>query len=131
MRRFLVAVTCACAPAVFLLAGFSPAHAQQAQSYSAFVFWGQGGGPGADSFVESAIGHNQNGAAAGEVNAAEAGILYNLGSGSLTLQTIGSQTVVSNTITGNGNSVNITANQTSTSTGDISNTGSVGVVPRP
>lgn len=79
--------------------------------------------PGA---VDSAIAHNQNAAVAGAVNAAEAGALFNGGPGtSIAITSVGSQNIVSNTVIGNNNSVNIDSHQTSSNEGDVSNSGAV------
>lgn len=79
--------------------------------------------PGA---VDSAIAHNQNAAVAGAVNAAQAGALFNGGPGSsISITSIGSQNIVSNTVIGDGNNVDIDANQSSSNTGQVSNSGAV------
>lgn len=79
--------------------------------------------PGA---VDSAIAHNQNSAAAGAVNAAEAGALFNGGPGtSIAITSVGSQNIISNTVIGDNNNTNINADQSSSNTGQVSNSGAV------
>lgn len=68
--------------------------------------------------------HANDSNAAGAVNAARAGLLLNAGPG-MSITAIGSQSVVSNTIIGNNNSSSITATQTSTNSGAVSNNGSI------
>ena len=102
------------------------ASAQSATTYAAPNMWGTvPGGVSVPGAVDSAVAHNQNGAAAGEVNAAQIGSLYGTGSAS-TINAIGSQTIVSSTVYGNGSSANITATQTSSNTGAVSNAGQIG-----
>jgi hypothetical protein len=67
--------------------------------------------------------HVNNGLGAGQVNAARVGILYE--GTTISILSIGSQNVVSTSIIGNDNSVNVTADQDSSNTGDVSNSGSV------
>jgi len=79
--------------------------------------------PGA---VDSAIAHNQNSAYAGAVNAADAGALFNGGPGtSISITSVGSQNIVSNTVIGNDNKININADQDSSNTGPVSNNGTM------
>lgn len=102
----------------------SQAAAQSSMSYSAGNQWGTTpGGVSVNGASESAIGHNQNSAVAGAVNAASVGGLVGLQGTSLSITAIGSQTVVSSTIVGQNISSSINATQTSSNSGDVSNTG--------
>jgi len=114
-----------CAAAPLILAG--PAFA--GDNYSAGSMWGtDGSGVAVNGAFESAAGHAQNGVIAGQVAAAEQGLLLSTGSGgSITIQSIGSQTVISSTISGNDNDVDIDAEQDSTNSGDVTNDGQVTV----
>jgi hypothetical protein len=115
----------ACAAAPLILAG--PAIA--GDSYSAGSMWGtDGSGVAVSGAAASSAAHVQNGTVAGQVAAAEQGLLLSTGSGgSITVQSIGSQTVISSTISGNDNDVDIDADQDSTNSGDVSNNGQVTV----
>jgi hypothetical protein len=101
---------------------------EQARSsdYSASQMWGtDGSGVGVAGALESSSMHTQNGIIAGQVNAAKAGLLLETG-GQLTIQAIGSQTVISSVINGNNNNVDIDADQTSTNTdSDVINDGTI------
>lgn len=93
----------------------------QAQEYNASVMWGTNpGGVNVSGAALSASMHAQNGVVAGQVNAARLGQLIATG-GSGTFQAIGSQTIVSSTITGDSNNVNINATQTSSNSGTVTN----------
>ncbi len=95
---------------------------------SSAVMWGttNGAGTSGASQVELAVQHQADGSSAGLVNGAIAGVLLNTGGGSVSIYSIGSQSVVSNTVIGDGNNVSITATQTSSNTGDVTNSGQVG-----
>ncbi len=80
------------------------------------------GVPGA---VDSSVTHAQGAALAGAVNAAEAGMLINGIGSSLTISSVGSQTIVQNTVIGASNSVNLNSSQKSSNTGDVSNSGTI------
>jgi hypothetical protein len=82
-------------------------------------FWGTTG-TGADS----ANMHYQDGLSASQVNAARQGFLLGNGSGA-SITAIGSQSIVSTTIFGDNNSANVTATQTTTNSGAVSNNGSI------
>lgn len=110
------------------MAGYATeAAAQSSSNYSAGNMWGTASsGVSVPGAVDSAITHTQNGVLAGHVNAAEAGLLLNSGIGtSLNISSVGSQTIVSSTVVGNSNDVDIDANQTSSNSGDVSNSGTV------
>lgn len=78
--------------------------------------------------VNSSTMHSQEGTVAAEVNAAKQGILLSGGPG-MTIQAIGSETIVNTTVYGSNNSTNVTANQTATNSGSISNSGSIASNP--
>jgi len=113
--------------AVFVLLSPLAAAESQAQTStttSAPMMWGTTpGGISVLGAVDSAIAHAQNGVVASQVNAAQRGIL--LGS-NVTIQTIGSQTVMQSTINGNGNTSSLSGTQTSTNSGSVNNNGSIG-----
>jgi len=107
-------------------AGLSaPAAAQD--SFSAGSMWGtDGSGVAVSGAAASTVAHVQNGTIAGQVNAAEEGLLLSTGSGgSITIQSIGSQTVVSSNISGNNNTIDTSASQSSRNSGDVENQGEV------
>lgn len=82
--------------------------------------WGAAGAGG--SVLDSSTMHNLDGNAAAQVAAARLGLL--VGSGSTTsITAIGSQSIVNTTVIGDGNSTNVTANQTSTNSGTVTNNG--------
>jgi hypothetical protein len=71
--------------------------------------------------------HNINGAIAAAANAARQGVLVGTAGGSLTISSIGSQTVVSSSVVSTNSTINspIDATQTSSNTGDVSNQGTI------
>jgi hypothetical protein len=77
---------------------------------------------GSSSATDSASMHSQNGSSAGQVNAAKQGILLNAGPG-VSITAIGSQNIVSTTIFGDNNSVNVNASQNSSNSGNVSSNG--------
>lgn len=99
------------------------AHAQDGSD--ATHFWGTSSNS-STSPVASSLMHLNNGLAAGQVNAALDGFLYE--GSSISVLSIGSQTVVSTTVIGDDNDVNINADQTANNSGDVSNDGTVEVV---
>lgn len=104
----------------------SVASAQSSTNYNASNQWGTySSGIAVTGAVDSALAHYQNGAIAGEVNAARLGTLINSG-GSNTIEAIGSQTIVSSSIVGNDVTANINATQTSSNSGDVRNGGQIG-----
>jgi hypothetical protein len=113
---------------IFCTALLTTAVARGQTVTSSNVMWGtaSGAGAGGASATESALQHQSDGSSAGIVNSAIAGVLLNTGGGSVSIYSIGSQSVVSNTVIGDGNSVSITATQTSSNTGDVTNSGQVG-----
>lgn len=89
--------------------------------------WGtQPSGVAVPGAAESAIAHVQNGVTAGQVNAARGGFLAGTGAyGALTIQSIGSQNIVTTTISGSNITSNVSADQDSTNSGDVSNSGTI------
>jgi hypothetical protein len=101
------------------------AHAQSSTNYGAAIQWGTySSGIAVTGAVDSAVAHNQNGVVAGQVNAAKLGAL--VGSGGDTINAIGSQTIVSTSIIGSGDTSSINATQTSSNTGAVKNAGQIG-----
>jgi len=76
--------------------------------------------PGA---LDSAVMHAQNGLIAAQVNAARNGVL--MGGTGVSIQAIGSQSIVQTTVTGNNNNLTSSATQTSTNSGAVNNSGQV------
>jgi len=110
-----------------MLVSSREAAAQSATNYTATNMWGTSpSGIAVPGAVDSAVAHNQEGAIAGEVNSAMNGALYN-GGGLSTIYAIGSQTVISTSITGNNDSIGgVSATQTSSNSGGVSNAGQIG-----
>lgn len=73
--------------------------------------------------ADSSLMHSNDGVAAGEVNAAKAGLLY--GGATITITSIGSQSIVNTSVIGNGNTTSVAATQTSTNSGTVTNNGTV------
>jgi hypothetical protein len=117
--------------ALALIAGSSAATAQSATTYAAGNQWGTtSSGVAVNGAVESAVGHNLNGAIAASVNGAQKGLLISNGSGgSLSISSVGSQTIVSSSVVATNSTVSspINATQTSSNTGDVSTTGTITV----
>lgn len=84
--------------------------------------WGAAGVGG--SAQDSSTMHNLDGASAAQVNAAKLGLLYGNGA-NFSVTAIGSQSIVSTTVVGNNNSTNVTATQTSTNSGTVTNNGTI------
>lgn len=74
--------------------------------------------------VDSAISHEHNGVVAAQVNAAKKGLLAG-GVPGMSITSIGSQSIVSNTVIGNNNNTSVTATQTTSNTGSVTNQGSI------
>jgi hypothetical protein len=116
--------------ATFVVCGSTGASAQSATTYSAGNQWGTvSSGVAVNGGLESAQSHAVNGAAAATVNAARNGMLIGTGAGSLTISSVGSQSIVSNSITATNSTItsSINATQTSTNSGDVSTTGTINV----
>ena len=112
--------------AVAVLSWPLEAKAQSSTNYSAANQWGTfASGIAVTGSVDSAVAHTQNGIAAGQVNAAELGALFGTG-GSSTINAIGSQTIISTSIIGNGDTSTVNATQTSSNTGAVKNGGQIG-----
>jgi len=97
------------------------------ESYSAGQMWGtQPAGVAVPGAVESSAAHFNQGVIAGQVNAARKGLLVATGTGdSITIQSIGSQSVINQTISGNNINSNINADQNTKNSGDVSNDGTI------
>jgi hypothetical protein len=91
--------------------------AQQATYFWGTVVDGSGLGPASSEM------HLNNGIIAGQVNAAGDGILYE--GSTISILSIGSQSVISTSIVGDNNSVDVNADQNTSNSGDVSNSGSV------
>lgn len=89
--------------------------------------WGtQPAGVAVPGAVESSAAHFNNGLLAGQVNAAREGLLIGTGlGGSVSIYSIGSQSVISNTISGHDITVSVNANQDSTNSGKVSTDGTI------
>lgn len=83
--------------------------------------WGAAGAVGG---IDSSNMHNLDGASAAQVNAARLGLLAGNGTGS-SITAIGPQSIVSTTIVGDSNTTTVTATQTSTNSGTVTNNGSI------
>lgn len=90
--------------------------------------WGSSGASGT-GVGDSSTMHAQDGNSAGQVNAAKQGFLFNGGPG-MTITAIGSQSIVSTTVTGNNNTTNVTATQSSSNSGSVSNSGTIVLNPK-
>ena len=113
------------AAVVFCLLPFMSAPAV-AQDYTASTMWGtSNSGVAVNGAALSAQTHTQNGIIAGQVNAASRGLLVTTGSGSITVQAIGSQSIVTSTVNGSNNDVDLDSDLTSSNSGDVDNTGTV------
>ncbi|MBX2806353.1 MAG: hypothetical protein KTR19_10295 [Hyphomicrobiales bacterium] len=95
--------------------------------YDASNMWGTApAGATVDGALESSAMHVQNGVVAGQVNSAEAGLLYSNGSGeNYNIYSIGSQSVISNTILGDANDISVSADQQSSNSASVSNNGQI------
>lgn len=89
--------------------------------------WGAGpsGAGGKESQLASSTMHVNYGVVAGQVNAARDGLLYQ--GTSITITSIGSQNVISTTIYGDNNRVDVDADQDSSNSGDVSNNGTINI----
>ena len=126
MRALLVGMGIFVVSFCALSATSGVAHAQSATNYTAGNQWGTApSGVAVPGAVDSAITHAQNSAVAGAVNAAENGLLLGTGLGGLTITSIGSQTLVSNTIVGDNNTTNLNSDQTSANSGAVTNQGTI------
>jgi len=127
MKRALVLLSLL---ATFVGGGSTGAAAQSATTYSAGNQWGTvSSGVAVNGGLESAQSHAVNAASAGAVNAAKNGILLGNGSGSLTISSVGSQSIVSNSINATNSTISssINATQTSTNSGAVTTNGTINV----
>lgn len=111
--------------ALALILGTIPFSLNAQDGSDATYFWGTSSSA-SSSPLGSSLMHTNNGLAAGQVNAALDGILYQ--GSSISVVSIGSQTVVSTTVIGDDNDVSIDADQNAENSGDVSNDGTVEVV---
>lgn len=99
--------------------------ALRSQTFTAGAMWGVSisGGYGSNTGTDnSASSHLAESAIANHVEAAKAGVILNPNlSTSLTIQSVGSQTIVSNTVTGNNNTKSISGTQSSSNSGTVTN----------
>lgn len=92
---------------------------------SASNMWGTAPGAGAGGVgLDSALMNAANSNVAAAAQSAKDGILYAPGT-SITIQSIGSQNIVSNSINGSNNSTSIDASQSSSSNAAVTNQGTV------
>lgn len=89
--------------------------------------WGSSA-TGGTSLADSSTMHTQDGDAAGQVNAAKLGLLFNGGPG-MTITSVGSQNIVNTSVVGNNNTTSVSASQISSNTGTVSNSGTIVVTP--
>lgn len=101
--------------------------AAQAHAGQATVMWGASNqtAQGTATGPNSSNMHYSDGIVAGQVNAARHGILYQ--GSTIYITSIGSQSVVSNSIYGNGNKLVVNASQSSQNSGSVKNSGSISV----
>ena len=110
---------------IFLGLGFLLPLPALAQECPATQMWGSGIVIFCDnSAANSEQMHYQNGLLAGIVNSAEMGLLVQSGT-NITIQSIGSQSIVSTTIYGDNNVSDTTADQFTTNSGDVTTTGTI------
>lgn len=124
--RFSTAATVAIAGALFTAtlasAQSTPVTGTTNSTGASGRMWGAAGSGG--SAQDSSAMHSLDGNSAAQVNAARLGLL--IGNGSNTsITAIGSQSIVSTTVIGDNNSTNITATQTSTNSGTVTNNGTI------
>lgn len=119
LARFLLSIA--------IGSSFACGSASAQESYSAGQMWGtQPAGVAVPGAVESSAAHFNQGVIAGQVNAARKGLLVATGTGdSITIQSIGSQSVINQTISGNNINSNINADQNAKNSGDVSNDGTI------
>lgn len=94
------------------------------EHYDATTMWGTAP---ASNASESAAMHVTEGVVAGQVNAAKAGMLVSTGSETaLNISSIGSQNLTNTTVNGNNNDIDVSSDQTTSNTGDVTNEGTIG-----
>lgn len=112
-------------PVICIFMGATFSLAQTVGSGPATVMWGVGCSSCVGGDASAAL-HFQNGLIAGQVNAAEQLLLLSNGM-QMTIQAIGSQSIVSTTIYGDHNTSSTVANQTTNNAGGVSTNGSIGL----
>ena len=112
------------AAAVVLIAALA---APLAATQRSTAMWGTGlkGASATTQFLASSAMHVNNGIAAGQVNAALDGVLYQ--GTSISITSVGSQNVVNTTVYGDENRVRVKADQNSSNSGNVSNDGTINV----
>ena len=111
---------------ILVIGGSAPLGADE----RATKMWGTGSSASSskDSQLASSKMHVNYGVVAGQVNAARDGLLYQ--GTSITLTSIGSQNVISTTIFGDNNRLDVDAEQDSSNSGDVTNNGTINVQRR-
>jgi VCBS repeat-containing protein len=126
MRRLLIGMAVlACASQASLAQTTASPYAGGAANGgdgNASIMWGTNGGSLLGGAQDTGAFHELNGAAAAQVNAARRGYLL---PDNITIQSIGSQNIVSITISGSGNAASVKADQSSSNSGSITNSGVV------
>ena len=97
------------------------------ETYSAGQMWGtQPAGIAVNGALESSVAHYNQGVIAGQVKAARKGLLVATGAGgSITVQSIGSQSVINQIINGENITAAVNAEQSAVNTADVINNGGV------
>jgi hypothetical protein len=95
-------------------------------SGSATSMWGAGTGSGSasQSSLDSATMHDTLGQSAALSQSAKRGFLYSQGT-SIVLESIGAQSIVNTSIYGDNNIANVSANQTSSNSGNVNANGAI------
>lgn len=103
----------------------SLSYSQPVLAESKTSMWGtqSGASSRASRQKASAEMHVANGIVAGQVNAARDGLLYD--GVSINVTSVGSQNVISTTVIGDGNEVDVDADQDASNSGDVSNDGTI------
>ena len=110
---------------LFVTSGTASAQSSGAGINSASQMWGTAPGSSSGGIgLESALMNAANSNIAASAQSAKDGILYAPGT-SITIQSIGAQNIVSNTINGSSNSVKIDSSQSSSNKADVTNEGTV------
>jgi hypothetical protein len=125
-RHCSLRVTAAVVSVVTVM-GLADQATAQSYNYSQGNMWGTApSGVAVPGALESALMHGQNSATAAAVNAASSGTLLGTGAGGGTINSIGSQTIVTNTVIGNNNPTTINATQSAINSGTVSNASQIG-----
>jgi len=130
MRRLLIGLAlCVCASQTSLAQTTALPYsggATDSGNGNASVMWGTNGGSLLGGAQDTAAFHSLSGAAAAQVNAARRGYLL---PDNITIQSIGSQNIVNVTISGSGNAASVKADQSSSNSGTITNSGVINAQP--